>query len=132
MSRLFGVGLAIALAGSSYAASGQTSQPEVTITITPTLGGGLLSVPLTDSQIYLGARGGVGGLDLSFGLGAWREAGQARVVVYAILPDKRAPQGQTQTPIATFLLAHGKAVEIKEALKWGGPLLTVGSEVKVR
>jgi len=62
-----------------------------------------------------------------FSVRAWREEDKARVVVYAKLPDKRAPEGSTETPIATFSLAAGESVQVPEAEKWGGDRLTVSA-----
>lgn len=141
MRRLFAVGFILGLAGTTAPAAWQTPQRNVWMTITPSLGGGQGSFELTERAVYIGppfvfvateppARGGEP--ELTFGMRAWKEGDKARVVVYAVLLDKRAPEGRTQTPISTFLIDPGKAVEVKEPVKWGGTPVTVGSEIQVR
>jgi hypothetical protein len=66
--------------------------------------------------------------ELLFGIRAWQEGDKARVAVYAVLADKRAPDGMTQTPISTFLITPGQSLEVKEAGAWGARGLVVSAE----
>lgn len=54
-----------------------------------------------------------------FGIRAWWAGDKARVVVYALLDDKRAPGGKSQTPIAIRDIAPPQSIEIAETEKWG-------------
>jgi hypothetical protein len=56
---------------------------------------------------------------LWFGIRAWWAGDKARVMVYALLDDPRAPSGKTQTPIAIRDIAPGQSTEISETEKWG-------------
>src|SRR4051812_8938360 len=47
----------------------------------------------------------------SFSLRAWKEGDNARVVIYAVMDDSRAPKRRTETPIATFVLAVGQSAD---------------------
>lgn len=64
---------------------------------------------------------------LAFTIRAWRERSNARVVVSARLPDLRAPEGVTETAIATFVIAPGEKRDVPEPEKWGGPRLTASA-----
>jgi len=68
--------------------------------------------------------------ELAFTIRAWKEGSKARVVVFARLPDLRAPEGVTETPIATFALAPGETRDVREPEKWGGPRLTANAAVQ--
>jgi hypothetical protein len=68
--------------------------------------------------------------ELAFTIRAWREGGRARVVVSARLPDLRAPEGMTETAIATFVIAPGETRDLREPEKWGGPRLTASAAVQ--
>ena len=68
--------------------------------------------------------------DLAFTIRAWKEGNKARVAVYARLPDLRAPEGVTETAIATFALSPGETKDVREPEKWGGPRLTARSAVQ--
>jgi hypothetical protein len=61
----------------------------------------------------------------SFSLRAWKEGDKARLVVYAVMNDPRAPNGRTETPIATFALGAGESADVREAERWGAARLTV-------
>jgi hypothetical protein len=50
---------------------------------------------------------------------AWKEGDNARVVVYTVLSDQRAPTGETETAIATFPLAVGQSMTVPQTQKWG-------------
>jgi hypothetical protein len=141
MRSLFAVGIALA-AVSAIAAStgqvGQVTQPGMTVHISH--GAGVGSVPVDRAEMYVG-RGpfalvapsntpAVAQPELVFGLRAWKEGDQARVVVYAVLTDKRAPNGRTETPISTFLIAPKRSMEVKEAQAWGAPGLVVSADVR--
>jgi len=65
-----------------------------------------------------------------FDIRAWKEGDKARVAVYARLEDKRAPEGNTETPIATFAIAPGQSIQVREAEKWGGPRLAVSAALR--
>jgi hypothetical protein len=67
---------------------------------------------------------------LMFSLRAWQEGSRARVVVFARLEDRRAPQGKTESPIATFLLTPGQTVEVRDSEAWGAPRLVVAAETR--
>ena len=49
-----------------------------------------------------------------FKIRAWKESDSARVVVYAVMSDSRAPKKRTETPISTFKLALGESREVTE------------------
>lgn len=141
MRRLFAIGAVVSLAGTTAPQAWQTVQPSVWVTITPEDGSAKGSVELTETTLSIGfpsvgvateaPRPGFPS-ERQFGIRAWKEGDQARVVVYAMLTDKRSPEGWTATPIATFLLAPGKGIVVKEPIKWGGTPVVVGSEVRVR
>lgn len=67
---------------------------------------------------------------LAFTIRAWREGSKTRVVVSARLPDLRAPEGMTETAIATFVIAPGETRDVREPEKWGGPRLTASAAVQ--
>jgi hypothetical protein len=69
---------------------------------------------------------------LTFAIRAWRENEKARVVVYAVLDDKRAPAGRTETPISTFTISPGQAIEVPEPEKWGASRVSVRAAVRDR
>ena len=56
---------------------------------------------------------------------AWREGQKARILVSAKRADARAPTGETETPIATFILAFGEQVEVAETEPWGAARIVV-------
>ena len=66
----------------------------------------------------------------SFGIGAWKEGDKARVIVYAIMSDPRAPKKQTETPIATFTLSLGQSRELTETEPWGAAPVLVSASVR--
>jgi hypothetical protein len=92
------------------------------------------------SEIYVeGASAGVGVgqpppgatmTELGFNVRAWKEGDRARVMVYARLADKRAPTGATETPVATFTIAPGESVEVRETEKWGAPRYLVSAALR--
>lgn len=124
MRRLFALGLVLALVGPTTPAAWQTTQSSLWITVTSNRDGGFGAVPVSGTEMHIGApSAGVAGQlpqpgslpDLMFGIRAWKEGSNARVVVYAVLLDKRAPEGRTETPISTFVIASGQKVEVPEA-----------------
>ncbi len=148
MWQVLTVGLVFIVAGP--AASGpQVSPRDIAITIAPSqVGGGEATIPVTRTGMYVDGpfafveappslrRTGQSGIEstpasgLWFGVRAWREGAQARVVVYAVLDDKRAPGGKTQTPIATVTIAPGKAIEVPETEKWGASRVVIKAAVR--
>jgi hypothetical protein len=114
----------------------QARQPEITITISPSrVPGGQADVPVTKSEPYIGtpfAGAGAGLTEggvpaVTFGIRSWREGDKARVVVYAVLKDTRAPAGHTETPIATFTMSPGESVEVPETDQWSQPRFVVSA-----
>lgn len=61
----------------------------------------------------------------SFRIRAWKEGAAARVVVYAVMPDARAPIGETETAIATHLLAVGGSVVVSQTKDWGAKSVVI-------
>ena len=119
--------------GSSIAPFGSGAM-QTNLVVHLTQGAGRARVPVQQTEMYIGSPSGFiaplnapSGVqpELMFGIRAWSEAGKARVVVYAVLTDKRTPSGRTETPIATFLIASKQSVEVKEAHVWGAPGLVV-------
>lgn len=149
MRQLIVVGLAI-LVGGATASGGQGSPKDIWISIAPSqVGGGEGGIPVRGSEIYIqGPTAGVGApltmrpvppevrqnsvQGLSFSIRAWREGGndRARAVVYATLDDKRAPEGRTETAIATFTIAPGQSVEVAETEKWGASRVVVKASAR--
>jgi hypothetical protein len=127
--------LALSLGGVVHPTT-QALSPDASITIAAQAGG-RAAVVLERNEFYInGPMAGVGQRplpceteppSLMFVIRAWKEGQKARVVVYASLRDKRAPDGVTETPIATFLLARGEKRDVPEAEKWGGPPVTVSA-----
>jgi len=128
MRQVFAVALVLVLTGSVGFSQNQT--PDMSITIAPSqVTGAEASIPVMRNEMYVDSRPfvwvgapplrGTAVPGLAFGIRAWREGDKARVVVYAMLDDKRAPDGKTQTPIASVGLALGQSVEISETEKWG-------------
>ena len=128
--------LVLAVIGPIPSAASSTAQPGFTIHLTQ--GAGIASIPVQRTEMYF-----VGGPaaviapfgtpegskpELTFAIRAWRDGEKARVAVYAQLADKRAPTGRTETPIATFRLARGQNVEVKEATAWGARGLVVSAD----
>jgi hypothetical protein len=139
MRHLLFAALAVALgSGSARPQFAQGTRIEITADT-----GGSAAVWASRSEIYLDApaagvgapsTAGVGGPPaagdeslppLMFIVRSWKEADNARVVVYARLKDPRAPTGATETPIATFVMAPGDTRAVPEAEKWGGPRITI-------
>jgi len=54
-----------------------------------------------------------------FNARAWREGNKTRVIVYAIVLDRRSPDGELEKPLATFWINLGQQVEVAETEKWG-------------
>jgi hypothetical protein len=138
MNRVFAIGVVLALAVSTVPAA---SSVQSGLYVHITQGGGVASVPVSRTEMYIdrgpfvwvapASAPRVAQPELVYGLRAWREdASRARVVVYAILTDKRAPNGRTETPISTFTLAAKESVEVKEAHAWGAPGLVVSAEMR--
>jgi hypothetical protein len=139
MHHLVVVALALVLTHLGVAAS-QPQPSDMWITVTPSeTAGGTASVRVIRSEMYIGdpaafvgppAPKNATGPNLVFSVRAWKQGDKARVVVYARLEDRRAPDGTTETPIATFVIAPGQSIEVRETEKWGGPRLTVTAEVR--
>jgi len=132
---VFGV-FAVALSlGGIVGSTAQTSTPSMWITITAGAAG-YATVAVARSEMYIdggpvagiGPRGGgTSSPPLMFNIRAWNEGQKARVVVYARLRDERAPEGATETPIATFVMGPAETREVPEAEKWGGPGLILSA-----
>ena len=120
------------------ATTSQTQGSEIWITVqTSDVAGASADVPARHSEIYVGppfAFIGVPGQETTggvmFGIRAWKEAPKARVVVYAVLEDKRAPGGKTETPIATFAISPGDSILVPQPENWGGKRLTVRAALR--
>jgi hypothetical protein len=67
----------------------------------------------------------------SFRIRAWKEGDKARVVVYAVVSDTRAPKGETETPISTFALALGQSHEVTETEPWGAKHVVVNAATEL-
>jgi len=127
--------------GNQLPGNQQPPQEDIWVTIAPSQGGGgSAAVRAMRSEIYVeGGSAGVGVgrpqpgakmTELGFNVRAWKEGGRARVMVYARLEDKRAPTGVTETPIATFTIAPGESVEVRETEKWGAPRYMVSAALR--
>ena len=112
----------------------QVNGRTISITISPSqVPGGNASVPVWGNEPYIqgpfafvaAPRDGVGSHFPRFGVRAWHEGDKARIVVYAVLDDNRAPDGTTQTPIRSFTISPGQTVEIPETEKWGAARVSV-------
>jgi hypothetical protein len=139
MRHLLLVGLVLAVVNLHAA---QVNGPTISITIAsaPNFDGSG-TVVVSHNGFYLGGPlAGVGaqiatgaGKDgLSFWIRAWREDGKARVVVYALLDDRRAPTGKTETPISTFTISPGQTVDVRDTEKWGASKVLVTATVSDR
>jgi hypothetical protein len=103
-----------------------------------TQGAGMATVPVQKTEMYLGppfafvapVKAALTATELTYGIRAWKESDKARVVVYAILNDKRTPNGRSETPISTFLIGPKESLEVKEAHAWGSPGLVVNAELR--
>jgi len=135
MRRVLAVGVSLGLAGQAAMAR-QARQPEITITISPSqVPGGQAAVPVIKTEPYIGTpfagagawSSGAGIPPVTFGIRSWREGHKARVIVYAVLDDKRAPGGHTETPIATFTMSPGQSVEVPETEQWSQPRFVVNA-----
>lgn len=138
MRQLFAVALVLTL-GHQAAAVLSGSQPEIWITVKHSqVAGGSAAVRVVRSEIYVdGPSAGVGiplsagkQPELMFSIRGWKEGDKARVVVSARLEDKRAPDGATETPIATFVIAPGQSIDVRETEKWGAPPLVVSAALR--
>lgn len=128
-----------ALNGNAVQVNGPGS---IEITIAPSqIPGGSAAVIVWGNEPYVnGPFAGVGAQaatgtqvsGLSFAIRAWKENDKSRVVVYAVLDDKRAPSGRTETPINTFTIAPGQTVEIPETERWGAARVAVTATVRNR
>jgi hypothetical protein len=138
MRHLVAVCLLAALTGSPSPAAGQFA-PSIRVYITD--GGALGSVPVWTTPRYVeGPDAFIAPVrpkpqsgsppELMFGIGAWKEGDAARVIVYAMLLDTRAPKGRTNTPISTFLITPKQSLEVKEARAWGVLGLVVSADVQ--
>ena len=54
-----------------------------------------------------------------FSARVWHEGSRTYFVVYAVVRDQRAPNGETETPIYTFFITVGQQIEVKETEAWG-------------
>jgi hypothetical protein len=135
------VGLLIAFGNTTAPAALRAPQPDISITIAPSqVSGGSATVPVRRAEMYVESPfAGVGApaplrgtavTGLSFGIRAWKEGDKARVVVYAVLNDPRAPGGKTETPISTFVMAPGQSVEVPETEKWGASRVFVKAALR--
>jgi hypothetical protein len=99
-------------------------------------------VELQRTEIYLDApsaevpvRAAVPGATVaasSFRIRAWKEGEAPRVVVYAVMADPRAPRRETETAIATFLLAVGGSMVVSQTQEWGGKPIMVSVSQRQR
>ena len=130
--------VALAIVVGIPAAARQTQPSDLTVMIAPSgIAGGSAWVVVQSEAYVGGSSAGVGipGQERTpaaarFSIRAWKEAEKARVVVHAVLEDKRAPEGYTETPIATFTLAVGESRQVPEAEKWGGKPLVVSASLR--
>ena len=131
--RYFAV-VTLALIGVLPARAVQTQRSDMWVTIQGIDSGGKASVDVKNTEIYVGGNSaGVGVGDpaaLRFSIRAWKEGLKARVVVYAVLKDDRAPAGNTETPIATFAISAGESVNVPQAEQWGGKRYAVTAELR--
>jgi hypothetical protein len=127
--------LALSLGGVVHPAA-QTPTADMSVTVKAEAGG-FASVVVARNEMYI-ADGPIAGVGprvltdnpappLMFNIRAWKEGQKARVVVYAWIRDNRAPDGATETPIATFAMVPGEKRDVTEAQIWGGPRLTVSA-----
>ena len=125
--------VALALVFASQAAARQTQPLHLFVSITSSEAPGGAGVRVDRPEFYLGApSAGVPGARraVSFTITAWKEGDKARATVHAELRDDRAPGGFTQTPIATFGIAAGESVVVREAEKWGSTPVTVSAALR--
>jgi hypothetical protein len=126
--------VALALVFASQAAARQTQPLHLFVSITSSEAPGGAGVRVDRAEIYLGAPSagvpGARGAVSFFTIRAWKEGDKARATVYAELRDDRAPGGFTQTPIATFAIAAGESVVVREAEKWGSTPVTVSAALR--
>ncbi len=133
------IGLVL-VAASGYVSGIQAPPGSVLVRITAArAAGGSAGVGATRGTMYTGAPfasvrasaplTGNAPEGLSFGVRAWKQGPNTiGVVVYAVLDDRRAPTGQTETPISTFTIAPGQTVEVPETEKWGASRVSVTAE----
>lgn len=126
------------IVGIPAATARQNQQSELWITVAPSgISGGNAGIPVRNGEMYVGGPSAAIGTPgheqvpaVKFSIRAWKEGQKARVVVYAVLDDKRAPGGNTETPIATFTLAARESIQVPEAEKWGGKPLSVSAALR--
>ena len=136
MRHLVFAALVLALGGSADPAP-QTPATGLTI-IAKHPDGSRVLIPLSRNEMYIDGGPTAGFAQpvegrppfLSFSIRAWKEGDRARVVVYARLQDERAPEGATETPIATFVMRPQDTKEVREAEKWGGPRLSFSAAIQ--
>ena len=135
MRHLIFVALILAIGGSAVPAR-QTPATGITI-IAKHPDGSRVMIPVSRNEMYVDGGPTAGFAQpvegrttpfLSFSIRAWKEGDKARVVVYARLEDARAPEGVTETPIATFVMTPRDTKEVREAEKWGGPRLSFSTQ----
>jgi hypothetical protein len=61
----------------------------------------------------------------TFRIRAWKEGQRARVVVFAVIPEEKDREKETQ--IATFLIDPGQSVEVTETDQYGAAHVTVSA-----
>jgi hypothetical protein len=136
MRRLLGASF-ILFATVSSIASQEPPRPSVAVAIGPVGQKWTAAVGLQRNEIYVGgpwaeARAmplapGTKVTASGFRVRTWKEGDVARVVVYAVMIDDRAPQSQTETPISTFTLTLGQSVEVRETGDWGAAHVAVSA-----
>ena len=129
MSRIL---MAVALvAGGGFALAAQRAQTMITIS----LDAGRASVQTLLAPYQRGPWAGVPAKPLrpetaattsGFRIKAWSEGDRTRVVVFAV--DRGAkPEDEKETQIATFTLAIGEMVEVKETERYGAAHIVVSA-----
>lgn len=127
------------LAVTGTASQNASPQPLVCVSIRPAdrtrPGGG--GVGVQQAEMYIGgswaelpAEASAIGAQIKtrFRLRAWKEGDKSRAVVYAVLKDTRAPQGETETPIRTVALSFGHFVTVTETRLWAAEPIVLAAE----
>jgi Flp pilus assembly protein CpaB len=96
----------------------------VTATVSePYQGGPWAAIPATP------LREGTAATASDFRVRAWREGDRTRAVVFAVLRDDHAPNGEREIQIATYLFAPGDSVDVVQTEKYGAARVTLSAAV---